>query len=1085
MLAEAAQLEAAAERLRAQAAFDQAEPLYVRALDLRERALGPRHTDVGRSLGQLGALRRDRSAYSEAEPLLVRALDIAEHAGGPLHPDLASRLDDLGELQVVRGAYDQAESLLVRALHISESARGPWHPDVARSLRSLGELYRIRGAYEQAEPLALRALEIDERALEPTDPEIARSLGRVAALHVDRGAYEAAESELVRSRQIAEAALGPRHPEVARAMNDLAVLYRIRGAYDKAQALQTRALDIAEHALGPMHTDVAQELSNLAVLYWIRGAYARADALHSRALDIRERVLGPMHDDVARSLTNLAIVRQDRGAAGDAESLYLRALDIHEKVLRSDHPLVSSTLISLSTLYYEQGAYGRAEPLLARAIEIAEHKLGPMHPMVAAALCNLAAVHQLRGDYAAAEPLLIRAIGIVEKTLGPGHDEISTYLTNLAWLYRDQRLDRKAEPLMIQALDIHEKALGPNHPRGALKLYNLGALYRDQRAYRKAEPLVLRALAIDESALGPLHPEVASGLRNVARLYWARGTPDRAVPLMARSAEIREAQLRVELPRLSEPRKRAVMAALQDETDSLVSLHAHAVPYSDRALELALTTVVRRKGRVLDSMVDGEAALRAHLTPELREQFDQLDGARTELVARLYTPREKVDGAAVAAIRARIERLEARLSAESAVFRVQSEPVTLATIQAAIPRDAVLVELVRYHRIDPREIPASREERYLAYLLQHDGSPHWIPLGPAAPIDAQIDAVLAAMDDGVPTAVTRTALRRLDALVLAPIRARLAGAPHLILAPDGKLNLVPFEALLDPRGHHALESHLISYLTTGRDLLRLAVPAGLGPRSAATLVAAPNYGPPAAGPGAWSFPPLANALAEASDLRSYFTRPPLTGDKASKSALRDLTGPAILHVATHGFYARAGAPRPAPTLRAPSREVFADPTSDRLPPPGPDDPADGLDRAGLALAGANQGSAGIVTAREIAGFDWWGTQLIVLSACETGVGAVPSGDGVYGLRRALVLAGAVSQVVSLWSVDDASTRQLMRNYYAELAIGTGRAEALRRAKLQLLHQPRHAHPRAWAAFIPVGDWRPLDKDTIPQRDRAP
>ena len=148
------------------------------------------------------------------------------------------------------------------------------------------------------------------------------------------------------------------------------------------------------------------------------------------------------------------------------------------------------------------------------------------------------------------------------------------------------------------------------------------------------------------------------------------------------------------------------------------------------------------------------------------------------------------------------------------------------------------------------------------------------------------------------------------------------------------------------------------------------------------------------------------------------------------------------------------------------------------PPPSSSDPAEGLDWSGLALAGANQGAGGIVTAREIAGFDWWGTQLVVLSACQTGVGAVASGDGVYGMRRALVLAGAESQVVSLWSVNDASTRALMRDYYDELAHGTGRAEALRSAKLHMLQQSRYAHPYYWAAFIPAGDWRPLDKNTI-------
>jgi len=134
------------------------------------------------------------------------------------------------------------------------------------------------------------------------------------------------------------------------------------------------------------------------------------------------------------------------------------------------------------------------------------------------------------------------------------------------------------------------------------------------------------------------------------------------------------------------------------------------------------------------------------------------------------------------------------------------------------------------------------------------------------------------------------------------------------------------------------------------------------------------------------------------------------------------------------------------------------------------------------MAGANLGPGGIVTAREIAGLDWWGTQLVVLSACETGVRAVASGDGVYGLRRALVLAGAASQVVSLWSVSDKATPALMRDYYGHLARDIGRAEALLQAKRQLMSQPRYAHPYYWAAFIPAGDWRPLDKTVfLPQR----
>ena len=281
-------------------------------------------------------------------------------------------------------------------------------------------------------------------------------------------------------------------------------------------------------------------------------------------------------------------------------------------------------------------------------------------------------------------------------------------------------------------------------------------------------------------------------------------------------------------------------------------------------------------------------------------------------------------------------------------------------------------------------------------------------------------------------------------------------------------------------------------MTSGRDLLRLAGPRA--PRSPAVIVASPDYGPSPSPvvPGTVSFAPLAGAAAEVDQLRPFFPTAPLTGAAATKRALAALAGPAILHVATHGFYTRgsaATAPAPAPAAGSGSATTHAQRgmvvKGSTASQPPPDDPLDALDQAGLAMAGANQGADGIVTAREIASFDWWGTKLVVLSACETGVGAVPSGDGVYGLRRAVVLAGVEAQVVSLWNVNDSSVQELMRAYYDDLARGTGRAEALRQAKLRLLRESRYAHPHYWAAFILAGDWTPLDKTVLRQAGSTP
>jgi CHAT domain-containing protein/Tfp pilus assembly protein PilF len=1107
----------------AQGAYGKSEPLLVRALDIREKLLGPEHPEVAESLSNLANLYSAQAAYAKAESLFVRALEIREKALGPTHRDVAASLNELGIFYIVQGAYGRAQPFLVRALDIFEKVLGPKHPDLATSVNNLGMLYQAQGAYEKAEPFFVRSLEIGEKALGPTHRDVADSLNSLAGLYLAQGAYEKAGPLFVRALKIWEKALGAMHPTVALCLGNLAHLYLQQGAYGKAEPLLLRVLTIQEKSLGAMHPEVAFSLAKLAGLYEAQGVYKKAEPLFVRALDITEKALGPMHPAVATSLNNLANVYSDQGAYGKAEQFHVRALNIRENALGMMHPEVATSLTNLANLYQVQGAYGKAEPLYVRALAIQEKALGTVHPDLATSINNLAFLYEAQHAYGKVEPLYVRALEIWEKTLGAMHPRVATGLDNLARIYRRQGMYRKAEPLVVRALDIRERALGPMHPEVASSLSNLAALYQAQGLYGKMELLLVRALNIEEKALGAMHPDVVNKLYSLATLYWIQGAYARALPLLSGAAEIREAQLRTELARLSEPRKRDLMALLQGESRGLVSLHADAMPTSAEALELALTTVLRRKGRILDSLAETQATLRTHLTPMLREQLDQLAQARSELSTRLYArvdPRTAADRtSAITTLRARIETLEASLSTTSVEFRAQSEPVTVAKIQAALPRDATLVEFVRYQRFDARQAKLSQEELYVAYLVSSHGPPQWVALGEAAPLDAGIDAVLAAMHSQVSAETTKTALQRLDALVFAPIRVRLGNASHVILAPDGKLNLVPFEALIDPQGHYELEQRLVSYVTTGRDLLRLA--AKNAPRSSAVLVADPDYGPlPTPGvPGTVSFAPLAGALAEATELRTYFPTMPLTGRKATKPALAALTGPAMVHIATHGFYARDSAtlpitgpllptqPASAPGSAQPQHAI----TSTTAQPPAPakvaqadvqrgmvveggastpvaparsEDPADGLDRAGLAMAGANQGSEGIVTAREIAGFDWWGTKLVVLSACETGVGALASGDGVYGLRRALVLAGAESQVVSLWNVNDASTAVLMREYYGELARGTGRAEALRQAKLRLLRQPRYAHPYYWAAFIPAGDWRPLDKNTIRQSARG-
>jgi CHAT domain-containing protein len=314
----------------------------------------------------------------------------------------------------------------------------------------------------------------------------------------------------------------------------------------------------------------------------------------------------------------------------------------------------------------------------------------------------------------------------------------------------------------------------------------------------------------------------------------------------------------------------------------------------------------------------------------------------------------------------------------------------------------------------------------------------------------------------------------------------VGNAEHVLIAPDGALNLVPFGALLDEQGEYMAKRFEITYLTSGRDLLRVTSASSVP--GSPVVMADPAYdtsadvvAPGSDVPKATSvaqvdgtiqvFTPLPGTAAEANALKALLKlhdHQVLMGVHATEAQLKHLHGPRILHVATHGFFLR-DQPMAADALNS---VRFA---QDQRPVLVGQNP---LLRSGLALAGANARCSetnddGILTAFEAAQLDLRGTELVVLSACETGIGEVQQGEGVYGLRRALVLAGAQTQVTSLWKVADDATKDLMVEYYRHLLKGEGRSGALREVQKAMLASQDRWHPYYWAAFVPIGNWTPL------------
>ena len=366
-------------------------------------------------------------------------------------------------------------------------------------------------------------------------------------------------------------------------------------------------------------------------------------------------------------------------------------------------------------------------------------------------------------------------------------------------------------------------------------------------------------------------------------------------------------------------------------------------------------------------------------------------------------------------------------------------------------------------------------------MLPAQGAPASFELGSAKTIDALSASLRARLARSRPD--WQQPARALYERLIRPALGHWAPNTKLLIAPDSALNLVPFAVFLDDQRQPLLATHVISYVSSGRDRVRSRPQVnGLGP---ALVIAAPNYDAFAAGPQPPNgllrrvrFSPLPGTLGEAQGIASVFGSAIVrTGEDASEAALRGARSPAFLHIATHAFFfAGADETQGAATrglfLTGPAEPDLDHPVSE-APPPLPAEP---LLRSGLALAGANHGGPsasddGVMTALELTALELDGTELVTLSACDTGLGEVRAAEGVFGLRRALVLSGARSQLLSLWRVADRPTQELMTAFYRRLAGGEAPSAALRAVQLDGFR--RAAHPYYWAAFVLSGEDQPL------------
>jgi CHAT domain-containing protein len=772
------------------------------------------------------------------------------------------------------------------------------------------------------------------------------------------------------------------------------------------------------------------------------GDYAQAERSLLEARSIREKVLGREHPGYAVTLNNLGLLYQDMGDYAQAERCHLEARSIREKVLGREHPGYAGTLNSLGTLYYTMGDYVQAERCFLEVKVIAEKALGREHPSYAVALNNLGGLYHAIGDYA------------------------------------------QAERYLLEAKVIREKVLGREHPDYATTLSNLGVLYSALGDYAQAERCHLEAGSIQEKALGREHPDYATTLSNMSFLYQDMGAYARATELKAEVSRLRIGMADRNFAFLSGRQRASYWDTMAFDFEGSYSLSyfypaaaSNGLNYNNTLFSKGL--LLRTSNAVRDSVYSsGDTALigRYEELGRLRQQISALrqSGGDRDYIQSLET---------------RAEELDKSLTRDSAAYRDLRAGLALTwqDVRDSLKKGEAAVEFAAFRVYDKKWTPRTA----YAALLVNPGreAPVWIPLCD----EERLKELFAKVQDQQSPLVQTWTLydqngAELYAAVWQPLEKELKGVKTLYYAPAGLLHKLAFGAVPVPgkkevRLADVYDLNLVS--STAEAVRRERGSGAAGPAviyggleydgSEGVLREASGRYRKRDGAGQRTLPDggawggvgfLKGTAAETEGIAARLGRRKIpntlySGSLGNEESFKALDGAktAVLHLATHGFFledVERNYEEQELVRQLGGEKAFENP----------------LLRSGLILAGANHAlngkplegiEDGILTADEVSQLNLTGTALVVLSACQTGLGEVNNGEGVFGLQRAFKLAGVETLIMSLWSVDDYATALLMEVFYEQWLSGKSKQAAFKEARRQV--RKKYPQPFYWAAFV--------------------
>ena len=1075
---------------------EEAEANYAEAFGAAQALLGEDHPqtieiqlDMARLYGALGNLEEAAMLQEMAAATLGASLP-------PGHElTLSAQFAQVATLRSA-GALEQAVAELQNVCSTIEASRGIHHPYVGACLQEQASIFTDLGRLQEAEGVYNAVLNHIGATQPGVGPDAFNALSQMAEVLRLAGRY--AEARRVLSGVVMAATQVGDSESLQLGRSYLGRVFRDEGELDDALAVTESVLDYGLDNWQQQPMQILNTLLELGAVYQSLGRLPDAEATFEEALAGFQDVVGPDHPSTVVALNNLGQIYEKEGLFDEAEPLLKQAVAQFEAIYGSDHPEAARARNNLALLHESQGNFREAEPLYRKTLVLLETALGPEHTETIAIRNNLAFLYLLMEQLDDARDMFVTVHDQWLRQFGADHQNTLKAANNLARVQRRLGQLTEAEALLLDTLTRRTATLGEDHLDVVRSTIDLGELYVDMDRLPEAESTLTRALERAEYVLGEQHPYTFDAMNALARAKEAAGKHAEAIEVRGLGFQRRSEYLDRLLWVTGENAREGYLRLHRPEFNAYISLIARegGAEAGKRLIEASL----KRKGLLLKVTREIQQIAQLSDDPELKATAAELETARQELASMtLSGPTPETQGRhteVLYELESKVNELQGLLGRASVRYRSSIANVTAGAVESVlVEQDSVFVDFLTYEDEGVAKLIAGvmisegGEVRY--DVVQYPDR--------SAVEEAVIEYRTYIQDEGADDDEILEIGQIAHELVWEPVLEAIGDLEYVYLVPDGILNILPFNALVDLDETYLIQSHDLHILTSGRDLLpneyRLAdgeyvilagpnydsedvvsedeLQAALGRRSTALQLGIRGG---ASGLRGLNFDPLPGAEQEGRLItdrvaeqeraqQTYFQ------DEAQEEILAQLTEPPqLLHVATHGFFLEAD-----DTLR--KRLLKLQRGADlHVPPPG-DNP---LLRAGLAFAGINTNAQflgdidtvndGVLTALEVLGLNLTGTRLVVLSACETGLGEIHEGEGVYGLRRSFQEAGVAEVISSLWEVSDAGTQALMTDFYERLLAGQPAREALRETQLEMMDSPEWGYPYIWSAFMIVGSY---------------